>query len=136
MRPIATANYAFSGAAKGERLFCLDVLRGLDMVFLAWFNSFAVAVLGCFDGSPAWLREQGRDVVRGRAWLSGGREGIRDRQLHLVPHDAHVRRNDGVGHELHGDRALWPAAIAALREADSFLRRNTSISPEKHLRFS
>ena len=47
-----------AGAAKGGRLFCLDALRGLDMAFLAWVNGLAVAVLGCFEGSPAWLREQ------------------------------------------------------------------------------
>jgi len=43
---------------KKDRLFCLDALRGLDMIFLSWFRGVAVAVLALFGNEPAWLRAQ------------------------------------------------------------------------------
>ena len=43
---------------KPERLFCLDALRGLDMIFLSWFTALAIAVLRCFPDPPEWLLAQ------------------------------------------------------------------------------
>lgn len=41
-----------------ERLFCLDALRGLDMLLLTVFQPLAVALIAWCGGAPEWLRVQ------------------------------------------------------------------------------
>ena len=45
-------------AGKKERLFCLDALRGLDMLLLCVVQPLAVALIAWHGGAPDWLREQ------------------------------------------------------------------------------
>ena len=50
--------------AKKDRLFCLDALRGLDIIFLTWFRRLFVAVAAYFGLLPDWMKAQ----LRHPAW--------------------------------------------------------------------